>query len=120
MSSLSDDMIGSLFLWPNSLPPEQALADQATLVACEAAAQSHRDIITKCVAVKPMMYEELLTSSQHEQLVDEVCTCFKYEELHLTERHQWLALKPTEQQWIGARQFIQHWNLTMKMCGKTK
>ena len=76
MSALSDDMISSSFLWPNSLPPEQALADQATRIARDAAAQSHRDLITKGVTVKPMMYEELLTASQHEQLIDKVCTCF--------------------------------------------
>jgi hypothetical protein len=53
-SALSDDLIGSSFLWPNSLPPEQAIADQATLIAHDAAAQSHRDLITKGVAVEPM------------------------------------------------------------------
>ena len=31
---------------------EQALADQATLIARDAAAQSHRDLITKGVTVK--------------------------------------------------------------------
>ena len=94
VGALSDDMLSSSFLWPNSLLPEQACADQATLIARDAAAQSHRDIITKGVLVKPMMYEELLTASQHEQLIDKVCTCFEYEVLHLTDRHQWLALKP--------------------------
>ena len=38
MSALSDDVLGSSFFWPNSLPPEQALADQATLIARDAAA----------------------------------------------------------------------------------
>ena len=65
MSALSDDVLGSSFLWPNSLLPEQALVDQATLIAHDAAAQSHPDIITKGVTVQPMLYEELLTSSQH-------------------------------------------------------
>jgi hypothetical protein len=88
MSSLSDDVLGSSFIWPNSLPPEQALADQATLIARDAAAHSHRDLITKGVTVKPMMYEELLTASQHKQLTDKVCTCFEDEELHLTDCHQ--------------------------------
>ena len=63
------------------------------------------------------MYEELLTASQHEQLIEKVCTCFEYEALHLTDRHQWLALKPKEQ-WISAHQIIQHWDLTMRMCCK--
>ena len=31
---------------------EQALVDQATLIACDAAAQSHRDLTTKGVTVK--------------------------------------------------------------------
>ena len=63
MSALSVDMIGSAFLWPNSLPLEQALVDQATPIARAAAAQSHWDLLTKGVTVKPMMYEELLTAS---------------------------------------------------------
>ena len=94
MNALSDDMLGSSFLWPNSLPPEQALADQATLIACDVASQSHRDIITKGLTVKPMMYEELLRASQHKQLIEKVCACFQYEALHLTDRHQRLALNP--------------------------
>jgi hypothetical protein len=118
MNALSDDVLGSSFIWPISVPPEQALADQATLIARDAAAHSHRDLITKGVSVKPMMYEELLTTSQHEQLIEKVCTCFEYEALHLIDRHQWLALNPKEQQWISARQIIQHWSLTMRMCCK--
>jgi hypothetical protein len=81
-------------LLSSSLLPEQALADQATLIAHDAPAQSHPDIITKGATVKPMMYEELLTTSQHKQLIDKVCTCFEDEELHLTDCHQWLALNP--------------------------
>ena len=68
--------------------------------------------------MKPMTYEELLTTSQHEQLIEKACACFEYEALHLTDRHQWLALNPKEQQWISARQFIHHWELTMRMCCK--
>ena len=49
VSALSDDVLGSSFIWPNSLPPEQALADQATLIARDAAAHSHRDLFTKGV-----------------------------------------------------------------------
>ena len=45
-------MLGSSFLWPNSVPPEKALADQATLIARDAAAQSYRDLITKGVTAK--------------------------------------------------------------------
>ena len=82
MSALIDDLLGSSFISPNSLPPEQALVDQATLIARDAAA--------------------------HPRFEDEV--------LHLTDRHQWLALKPKEQQWISARQIIQHWDITMRMC----
>ena len=55
---------------------EQALVDQATLLAHDALAQSHPDIIPKGAAVKPMMYDELLTASQHKQLIDKVFTCF--------------------------------------------
>ena len=65
-----------------------------------------------------MMYEELLTASQHEQIIEKVCTCFEDEALHLTDRHQCLALNHKEQQWVGARQNIQHWHLTMRMCCK--
>ena len=46
MSAVRDDTIGSSFLLLNSLPLEQALADQATLIARDAASQSHRDLIT--------------------------------------------------------------------------
>ena len=52
-----DSLIGSSFLWPNSLQPEQALVDQAILIAHDVAAQSHPDIITKGVTLKPMMYK---------------------------------------------------------------
>ena len=65
--------------WPNLLPLEQALVDQATLIARDAAAHSQRVLITKGVTVKPMMCEELLTTSQHKQLIDKVCTCFEDE-----------------------------------------
>ena len=54
-------------LLSSSLLPEQALADQSTLYAHDAPAQSHPDIITKGVTVQPMMYEELLTTSQHKE-----------------------------------------------------
>ena len=87
-------MLSSSFLWPNSLRPEQAGADEATLIARDAVAQSHWDSITKGVTVKPMMYEELLAASQHEQIIEKVCTCFEDEALHLIDRHQWPALKP--------------------------
>ena len=55
MSALSDDVLGSSFIWPNSFPTEQALDDQATLTARDAAAHSHRNMITKGVTVNPMM-----------------------------------------------------------------
>ena len=110
-----DSLLSSSFLWPNSLPPEQALAGQATLLAHDAAAQPHRDIITKGVTVKPMMYEELLTASQHEHVIEKVCTRFEYEALHLIDRHQWMALKPKEQQWISALQILQHLDITMRL-----
>ena len=51
---------------------EQAIVDQATLIARDVVAQSHWDIITKGVTVKPIMYEELLTASQYKQLIDKV------------------------------------------------
>ncbi len=82
MIALSEDVLNSAFLSPSSLPPEQALADQATLIARDAAAQSHRDLISKGVTVKPMMYEELLTTSQRKQLTEKVCACFENEALH--------------------------------------
>ena len=98
------------------MPPEESLADEATLVARDAASQSHRDLITKGVTVKAMLYEELLTPKQHEQVVDKITSCFEDSALHLTDRNQWLALKPKAQQWTGARQVIQHWDLTMRAC----
>ena len=103
-------------LLSSSLLPEQALVDQAILIAHAAPAQSHPEIITKGATVKPMMHKELLTASQHKQLIDKVCTCFEYEGLHLTDCRQWLALKPKSQQWTSACQITQHWDLTMKMC----
>ena len=71
-SALSDVMLGSSLFWPNALLPEHAGADEATLIARDAAAQSHRDPNTKGVT-KPMMYEELLAASQHEHIIDKVC-----------------------------------------------
>ena len=94
VSALRDDMISSSFLGPNTLLPEQAGADEATLIALDAAAQSHRDLITKGVTAKPMMYEELMTASQDKSIIEKVCTCCEDEALHLTDRHQWLALSP--------------------------
>ena len=94
VSALSNDMISFSFLRPNSLLPEKAGADEATLIARAAVAQSHRDLITKGVTPKPIMYEELLTASQHEQIIEKVCTCCEDEALHLDNRHQWLALSP--------------------------
>ncbi|MFM7979867.1 MAG: hypothetical protein ACKPKO_11180, partial [Candidatus Fonsibacter sp.] len=41
MCALSDDMLASLFMWPNSLPPDEVIADEATTLACDAVAQSH-------------------------------------------------------------------------------
>ena len=75
-------------LLSSSVLPEQAIADQATIIAHDAPAQSHPNIIAKGATVKPMMYEELLTTSQHKHLIDQVCTCFDYEELHLNDCHQ--------------------------------
>ena len=116
LSALSDDCLGLDYIWPGSMPPEESLADEATLVARDAASQSHRDLITKGVTVKAMLYEELLTPKQHEQVVDKITSCFEDSALHLTDRNQWLALKPKAQQWTGARQVIQHWDLTMRAC----
>ena len=39
-SALSDEILSSSFIWPNSSPPEQTLADEATLIARDGAAQS--------------------------------------------------------------------------------
>ena len=89
------------------------------MIARDAAAHSHRDMITEGVTVKPMIYEELLTASQHEQLIKKVCTFLK--QLMQKVRHGtdliatsgWHC-NPKEQQWISARQIIQHWDLTMR------
>ena len=119
VSALSDDTLGQDFIWPNSLPPEETFADEATLVARDAAAHSHRDLISKGLTVKPMSYETLLTEPQHEQLVDKITACFEDSALHLTDRNQWLALKPKNEQWSAGRQVIQHWDQTMRSCCQT-
>ena len=90
--------------------------DEVTLIARDAAAQSHRDLITKGVAVKPMVYDALLTPSQHEQIVDKVCACFEDSALHLLDRNQWQQLRPKPEDWKAARKIIQHWDLTFKEC----
>ena len=97
-----------------SLLDADSLSDDVALLARDAAAE----VNPREVTIKPMKYEELLTTSQRKQIVEEVCTCFEHEALHLTDRHQWLALRPKEPQWIGARQISQHWGLTMRMCCK--
>ena len=102
LSALSDDCLALDSIWPNSLPPQRALADEATLVARDAAAQSHRDLITKGVTVKPMEYEELLTPKQHEQVVDKICSNIEDSTLHLADRNQWAAAKPKMEQWLAA------------------
>ena len=38
--------------------------------------------------------------------------------MHLTDRNQWLALKPKPEQWAAARQVIQHWDNTIGACCK--
>ena len=81
---------------------EQALVDQATLIARDAAPHFDRDL------------------AQHEQLTDKVCTCFEYEELHLTDRHQWLAMKPKEQQWISACHKKTSRTLSKQLCMATQ
>ena len=116
VSALSDDCLAMDYIWPNSLMPDQALADEVALVARDAASKSHRDLISKGVTVKPMVYEELLTQKQHEQIVEKLCSCFEDSALHLTDRNQWLALKPKAEQWLAARQVIQHWDITMRSC----
>ena len=55
LSALSDECLGLDYIWQNSLPPQQALPDEVTLVARDAASQSHRDLITKGVVMKPMV-----------------------------------------------------------------
>ena len=62
-----DSLLGYSFLGPNSLPPEQAIADQTTLLAHEASAQSHMDIITEGVTVQPMMSDNITTRTTHRQ-----------------------------------------------------
>ena len=116
LSALCDECLGMDHIWPNSMLPEEALADEATLIARDAAAKSHRDLITRGVTVKPMLYEELLTAKQHEQLVEKICSCFEDSALHLADRNRWVALKPNEEQWLAARQVVQHWDQTIKSC----
>ena len=116
VSALSDECFNMDYIWPNTSMPAQALADEAALVARDAASQSHRDLITKGVTVLPMLYDELLTQKQHEQIVEKLCSCFEDSALHLTDRNQWLALKPKAEQWLAARQVIQHWDIAMRSC----
>ena len=118
LSALSDEALSLDFIWPNSLPPSACLPDEATLVARDAAAHAHRDRMPKDLTVKPMLYEELLTAKQHEAIIVKLTSCFEDSALHLTDRNQWLALKPKPEQWAAARQVIQHWDNTIKACCK--
>ena len=115
-SALSDDCLGQEFIWPNSLLPDQAQVDSATLVARDAAAQSHRDLITRGMTVKPMHYDELLTPKQHEQTLDKIIAIFEDSALHHADRNQWQLAKPKSEQWLAARQVIQHWDQTLRAC----
>ena len=97
------------------LPPDEVSVDEATTIARNAVAQSHHRLMAKGVTLKPMLYEELPTYSQHKQLIEKVCARFAYEALHLTDRHQLLDLNPKDPQWFCARHIIQHWDPTMRM-----
>ena len=110
LSALSDEALSLDFIWPNSLPPSASLPDEATLVARDAASHATRDRIPNSLTVKPMHYEELLTPKQHESIIVKLTSCFEDSALHLTDRNQWLALKPKPEQWAAARQVIQHWD----------
>ena len=118
LSALSDEALSLDFIWPSSLPPEQSLPDEATLVARDAAANAKQDRIPKGVTVRPMLYEELLTPKQHQLIIIKVTSCFEDSALHLTDRNQWLALKPKTDTWQGAREVIQHWDNTIEHCCK--
>ena len=118
LSALSDETLGLDFIWPKSLPPAACPPDEATLVARDAAAHAKRDLIPKGVTVRPMHYEELLTPKQHELTIVKLTSCFEDSALHLTDRNQWLALKPKPEQWAAARQVIQHWDNTIGACCK--
>ena len=113
-SALNDNALSLPFIYPNSLPPAEALPDEATQVARDAAAGMHKDLMPPGATLRPMKYEELLTVSQHEQLIEKVLTCYEDEVLHLPDRNQWLPLRPKDETWLGARQIIQHWGQTMK------
>ena len=63
LSALSDEALGLDFIWPQSLPPDACLPDEATVVARDAASHANRDRIPNGVTVRPMHYEELLTLS---------------------------------------------------------
>ena len=41
VSALSVDMLGSSFIWPNVLPPDGVIVDEATTIARDAVAQSN-------------------------------------------------------------------------------
>ena len=118
ISALSDDALGLDFIWPKSFPPAACLPDEATLVARDASSQANRDRVPNGVTVKPMFYEELLTPKQHELIVLKLLSCFEDSALHLTDRNQWLALKPKPEQWAAARQVIQHWDMSIRACCK--
>ena len=63
-----------------------------------------------------MQYEELLTTKQHEKVLDKICSNFEDSALRQADRNQWAAAKPKMEQWLAARQVIQHWDLTMRAC----
>ena len=54
-SALSDECLGLDFIWPGNMPPQESLADEATLVARDAASHAHRGLITNGMTVTAML-----------------------------------------------------------------
>ena len=63
-----------------------------------------------------MHYEALLTSKQHQLMLQKAFTCYEDEVLHQTNRIEWKRLVPSLEQWKGYRAIIQHWDLTIRSC----
>ena len=48
--------------------------------------------------------------------MEKITTNFEDSALHLKDKEAWKALKPKPEQWLAARQIVQHCDLTMRKC----
>ena len=98
-SALTDDILGEIWFWPNSIPDSSMLPDEVTLNACDGADQANRHLIPNGAATLPMQHESILTSTQHELMLQKAFTCDEDEALHQQHRIEWKRLVPSPEQW---------------------